>query len=229
MNITFFKGHWYNLATLKPCSPLTPGAVPSVTTILSVLANPHLEAWRHSVGLEIANKRSTEAAERGTMIHKLLENIVEGAKIPEDHVYAKEGQGYVNWASKHTPTDCEAETIVGSEKFEYAGQIDLICRLDGALWIIDFKTSRLITPTFALQLRGYEQALFETRGEHARTAVLQITDDRNPVKAGFRFEEVDAPISAFLACKTLFDWQRSNKRKAGAREEIFDGTYIRTA
>lgn len=213
------KGHWYDESG-KLTTPLTPGAVPSATTVLSVIANPGLEAWRLRVGTLAANEKQTTSAARGTAVHKLLEDIVNNKTISKDHIYAKEGQSYVNWRTKHEPAECEAEVFLRSEDFGYAGTADLICRLDGELWVIDFKTSRLISPTFGLQLRAYEQGLFEIRHEHARMGVLQITDQ---VKAGYRFHEVNEPLDVFLACKRLFDWNRK------FNAEVFDGRFIRTA
>ena len=55
---------------------LTPsGALyPSVTTILSHKSKPYIDAWKKRIGHAAANKISTQAANRGTTIHKLVEH-----------------------------------------------------------------------------------------------------------------------------------------------------------
>ena len=46
---------------------------PSVTTILSILSEDSIRAWRSRVGEEEANKISTRAAGRGTLVHSIIE------------------------------------------------------------------------------------------------------------------------------------------------------------
>lgn len=212
------KGHWYNNSN-DLCTPLDPTAVPSVTTILSIIANPGLEAWRLHVGPVEASERSRVASENGTNVHKALEDTVNG-KHREDNSYADEIKAFNQWREEYQPTNLEAETFLRSTKYKFAGKTDLICWIGGELWIVDFKTSKSIRTEYGLQLRGYEQAYFELHGKHARMAVLQIT---NKIKAGYRFKELDEPLDVFLACKELFDWTRQYTA------EVYDGRFIRTA
>lgn len=196
--------HWYTRRG-KLVSQHTPKAMPSATTILDVINKPELNEWRLRIGAQAAHERMTVAAERGTSIHSLVSDWIDGRTVEAvnaDHEGAL--HGYINWADKAQPTALESEVFLYSKAHGYAGTADIICRLDGELWVVDLKTSKVISPSYGLQLRAYEQALFEQRGEHARTAVLQLTDKN---KAGYRFKELSAPLDVFLGAKAIFDWQ----------------------
>ena len=196
--------HWYN-SRGSLVSPFTPKAVPSVTTILDIINKPELHAWRERVGPAAAYKKMTESAQRGTIIHQLVSDWIEDRAVePENSDHEGALNGYINWTDKAHPTDIESEVFLSSKKYRYAGTADIICRINGVLWLLDLKTSRLISPIYGLQIRAYEQALFEKRGEHARTGIIQLTDT---VKAGYRFKELDEPLKVFLAAKTLHAWQ----------------------
>ena len=51
-------------------------AYPSITTILGILKGDSIEKWRARVGAEEANRISTQAANRGTAVHKLCEDYL---------------------------------------------------------------------------------------------------------------------------------------------------------
>ena len=60
---------------------LTPdGTFPSMTSILKVLDDGGIDQWRKRVGEEVANKITSEAADRGNALHdyneKYLQNIL---------------------------------------------------------------------------------------------------------------------------------------------------------
>ena len=48
------------------------GSFPSVTTVLSILTEDAIAAWRARVGEEEANKISHKASSRGTKVHSIL-------------------------------------------------------------------------------------------------------------------------------------------------------------
>src|ERR1700733_13442295 len=59
---------------------------PSVTTILSILSDDAIQAWRDRIGEEEANNISTHAADRGTNLHEILETYIKNQEpvFPED-------------------------------------------------------------------------------------------------------------------------------------------------
>ena len=49
---------------------------PSITTVLSILSEDGIRAWRKRVGEEEANRISTRAANRGTAVHSITERYI---------------------------------------------------------------------------------------------------------------------------------------------------------
>ena len=119
--------------------------VPSVTTILSKTQNEEkrksLDAWRERVGYQEAARITNQAARRGTEMHYVLEQYLQGV-------------GYLNLSKEGALPRMMAHTIVdnldnfsqvyGTEvslsyKDQWAGSSDLIGVYDDKPTIIDFK------------------------------------------------------------------------------------------
>lgn len=117
----------------------------SVTTILGEkLDKTALLEWRKKVGEAEANRISTQAARRGTSIHKLAERYV----LNEENIYRDEMPVNVDtFKTIKQALDDHVDNIMGIELPLYskalgcAGRTDLVAEYDGKLSIIDFKTS----------------------------------------------------------------------------------------
>ena len=59
------------------------GAFPSVTTVLSILNEEAIAAWRARVGEEEANRISGRASNRGTKVHSIIEDYLNGKDTSE--------------------------------------------------------------------------------------------------------------------------------------------------
>lgn len=118
---------------------------PSVTTVLSILSEDAIRAWRKRVGEEEANKISHRAATRGTAVHSIIEdyinnkedysegympNVIENFKDVKGILDERIGKVYAQ------------EVPLYSEHLELAGRVDCVAEFDGVLSIVDFKTSR---------------------------------------------------------------------------------------
>lgn len=197
------SAHWYLDGTLVEQG--TPGALPSVTTILDVRAKPGLDRWRKMVGEEAADKKMIESQELGTAVHGLIEAFLNDIKTPYKTELSAWYQGFMNWYEKSKPENCVSELFVTSNH-GYAGTIDLVCEIDGDMWIIDFKTGS-IKPEHGLQLAAYAEAWAEHNDwVRPRRGILQLTPD---LKRGWRFKEFDDnnDFGVFMAHKEIFDWQ----------------------
>lgn len=211
--------HWYLDGQLCPEGV----GFPSVTTILDVRANPNVIAWRERTGIAEADKYTQERQELGTAVHEEIEawfktRSREGILMP-----SMEGitllHGFFAWFTKYQPTKCQSELYLQSDLHEYAGTADLICEIEGEPWLIDFKTSRHIQPSYGLQLAAYAQAYAEKTGVHCRRAVLQLTDE---IKRGYRFQEFtnDDDFGIFMAHKAIHEWlELVNPRKEKIKYE----------
>ena len=118
---------------------------PSITTVLSILSEAGIKAWRKRVGEEEANKISHRASQRGTAVHELIEKY-----INNDPDYQK---GYTpNIISEFLGVKSILDERIGrvyaqevplySTHFGVAGRVDCVAEFDGKRSIIDFKTSR---------------------------------------------------------------------------------------
>jgi|TARA_Y100000015_G_scaffold41133_1_gene46856 genome maintenance exonuclease 1 len=121
--------------------------VPSVTTILSKTQSEDkrkkLDEWRERVGYTEAARITQKAALRGTEMHYVLENYINGI-------------GYLNLSEKGAEARLMAHEVVkglpeltkvfGSEvslayENKWAGSTDLVCEFKGKPTILDFKQS----------------------------------------------------------------------------------------
>lgn len=118
------------------------GDFPSVTTILSVKGNSFLDEWIERVGEEEAKRVSNEATNRGSIVHQLFEDYLNGKPVNLN-----------NPVLKHHFMQCvhelnKFESIYGNEiplyskTLKVAGRCDCIAMINGKLTVVDFKTSK---------------------------------------------------------------------------------------
>jgi len=118
---------------------------PSVTTVLSILNEEHIQAWRARVGEEEANKISYQASTRGTAVHSIIENYISNEEnyadgfMPNIIDIFRPMQKVLD---KHIGIVHAQEAALYSDHLGLAGRVDCIAEFDGKLSIIEFKTSR---------------------------------------------------------------------------------------
>lgn len=199
--------------------------VPSVTTILKVLAKPGLERWFKTQAAEIAfanpdldkegvlremGKRLVAAGDRGSAAH---DAIATGTAV------APEYQGYLDAYEKF----CVAfphETLL-AEKIvyttEYAGKFDRLIRdATGQLWIVDFKTNNagLFAET-GLQLSAYKHATHLEKepglsGEPTFWKAAKLMGVHIAANGTFATQEYPDSYETFLACLSIHQWKENN-------------------
>lgn len=163
-------------------------SVPSVTTILdktkSAEAKAALANWKKAVGEQKAQQITTEAAGRGTRMHKFLEDYIKGEILKESVtnpfaqqslIMAKEviKQGFPN-----------VNEVWGSEvplyfPELYAGTTDCVGIHDGDESILDFKQTNKPKKLewiedYFLQLTAYALAHNEVHGTNIRKGVIMM-------------------------------------------------------
>jgi hypothetical protein len=145
--------------------------LPSVTSILSILAKPGLEAWKQEQAILAAltlpriagenddafaarvvadmNAQVEKAGDFGTRIHAGIESINSG-HTPNDPELAPWLEHYATWqrasivrgVDSGTPLITAAETVVTSDG--YAGRLDIVCEhAEHGTTLIDFKTQNV--------------------------------------------------------------------------------------
>lgn len=221
------SAHWYNPAG-DLVDPWTPGAYPSVSTILDRVRSDAYGALVGRMGQAAADELMATAAARGTRVHAACEALVNHKPVfieDGDEPYL---QGFKNWwEMMHTSGYIvqgppATELFVFSDKYKYAGRLDIAIQIDRQMWIIDIKTG-VDSVRHGLQLKLYQQAYYEMTGIRARMGVLALDAKR---KAGYRnsrapyglkeYKEPWAPCEAHIK---VFKWW-NKKQPARAPKEV---------
>ena len=119
----------------------------SVTTVLKVLSEDAIQAWRRRVGEDVANKIGVRAANRGTAVHSIIERYLDNNAeydkdvMPDVLSTFKDVQPILN---EHISEILGLEAPLYSKHLKLAGRVDCVGVFNNKLSIIDFKTSRKI-------------------------------------------------------------------------------------
>lgn len=117
---------------------------PSITTVLSITQKDHIAKWRAKVGEEKATEVSNRATLRGTRVHSICENYING------DVDKLTNLGYDDLSTfrslkpiidQYIDDIVVQEVALFSDKLKVAGRTDCIANYGGVLSVIDFKTS----------------------------------------------------------------------------------------
>ena len=142
--------------------------VPSVTTILNVISKGKgFEKWlADQPSYKAACEERDQAAERGTIVHESIEKLIQGDKVEcENSEIGKHLMCFEKFWADHEVDTIAQELFLIDSKYGFAGTPDLICNIDGKLWIIDFKTGGNYK-THNLQCRMYAllyEAIFDKK------------------------------------------------------------------
>jgi hypothetical protein len=160
--------------------------VPSVTTILDKTKPAEsriaLANWRKAVGEAKAQAITTEAANRGTRMHKFLEDWIAGIPLNESitNPFAQQSQKMAKIVIAEGM--CNVDEVWGSEvplyfPELYAGTTDCVGLHKGEEAILDFKQTnkpkkREHIDDYFIQLTAYALAHNEVHGTNIRKGVI---------------------------------------------------------
>lgn len=154
-----------------------------VTTALGIKAKPQLVYWAARMASEYVKqhiqpgkaldeieiqelvegaknahlRRRDGAADMGTYVHNWIEDYVNGEEpeMPVSPKLAKTINSFKEWYDTANIEVVEAERMLCSPTLMLAGTPDLICRVDGKLTIMDWKTGSGIYPEMFMQMAAY--------------------------------------------------------------------------
>ena len=204
--------------------------VPSITNIIGVLNKPALPRWAaKSVAEQAAAMKmslpnlddaeivdmlkgapwrsSTRAADRGTTIHSYLEMRIQGLDPKEISGeaarYRKAADAFLE---EWNPQPLHIELTVFGDG--YAGTGDLWAVLNnGAVAVLDYKTSKAVYSEAALQLAALANADLTADGEPAPKVdeawVIRIGEDGYEAK---QVHDLDYNYQTFRACLAAWHW-----------------------
>lgn len=169
---------------------LTPSGenVPSVTTILDrtkpAEAREALANWKKAVGEKRAQEITTEAAGRGTRMHKFLEDYIKGEHLKESLTNPYAQQSLLMARKVIEVGFPKVDEVWGSEvplyfPALYAGTTDCVGIHDGEESILDFKQTNKPKKIewiddYFLQLTAYALAHNEVHGTNIRKGVIMM-------------------------------------------------------
>jgi len=161
---------------------------PSVTTVLQYMPkNKFFERWLMDVGhnADIIKRR---AGKEGTQVHMAVESLLKGEEVEWLNEYGKAKYNQRVWEminkfydfwTTYKPELIHLEEFVYSDEHQYAGTADLVCKLDGEVWLLDVKTSNSLHKSHELQLASYAIAMKECKGlEIDRTGIIWLKSQK---------------------------------------------------
>lgn len=161
---------------------------PSITTVLSILNEEAIQAWRARVGEEEANRISGKASARGTAVHSIIEDYINGKDTTKYLPHIRQ-----SLANVRPILDGRIGRIYGIEVPLYsrflglAGRCDCIADFDGVPSIVDWKTSKRIKKkedisNYFAQMTAYAIMWEERTGMPiTNTVVVMDVDDEKPL------------------------------------------------
>lgn len=207
---------------------------PSITYVLGAYPKgKFFEDWLKKVGYA-SEHIVRKAADQGTETHEMIEDYLNGKEL---NFLSKSGHPqydtlvwqmflrFVDFWETHNPELIETEVHLFSDEMKVAGTCDMVCRIDGELWIIDFKTSNHLQTTYDLQTAVYGKCYEECFGHTPdRYGVLWLKSSKRGPKEGKlqgknwemyesnRSQEENLEI--FKTVKTLFDLENPTHKPA---------------
>ena len=173
------SGHYYGVWEKKGRKEKFLGYFVSVTTFLNAYpTSEYLTKWIADRGFHESRQIRDEAGRKGTKIHLALQDLIEGKELYEANYLTEEWvkiNSFVNWYHEYKPEIIAIELKIFSPKNKYCGTIDCIAKISEKIYVIDWKSSQSIHPSFSLQCSAYSQALEEISNLKVdETAVLQL-------------------------------------------------------
>lgn len=158
---------------------------PSITTVLKILSEEAIQAWRARVGEEEANRVSRIASTRGTAVHNIFEKYVNNDPDYLEGVMPNNIQTFKD--AQTTLDKCitkvyAQEAPLYSKHLGVAGRVDCVGQWEGVDSIIDYKTSRKLKKkewitSYFMQCAAYAIMWEERTGMPIKQLVVFIAVD----------------------------------------------------
>ena len=145
---------------------------PRVTWITSFYPMP--EGLKRFLGNAESYEKAEEEKEagglRGKNVHQGIQDLIAGQKLLYSDFSKTEWkmlESFFKWQQDVKPKFLATEQLVLSNDFNYGGRFDCLAEIAGVIYLIDWKTSKVIGNNFWGQISAYIQALFEADKDRA--------------------------------------------------------------
>ena len=185
---------------------------PSITTVLSPRNKEGLMKWRKRVGEKVANHICNKAATRGTKVHKMCEDFLNGEDMTH---HKKDFLPYCLFNELKDKTFNNINEVIGqevtlySDKYKVAGRTDLIAEYNGELSIVDFKTSTnerkdSYNENYYIQTAAYAEMFEELTGKPINQIVILVVTENGTVQEFIKDKQEYIPLLE----ETLEEWYK---------------------
>jgi hypothetical protein len=201
---------------------------PSVTWISSFYPKGiAFYKWLASKGWNEAEAIKEAASNKGSKVHYAIKDLLEKKVVKMDSKYMNPSTmtleeltieeyecllSFMNWFNQTKPEVIGVEFTIFNKDKHYGGTIDLLCKINKEVYVIDFKTSANVWPEHELQISAYKHALDD---ESIKMAILQLGYNRN--KAGYKFTDIEDKFELFLGAYKV--WENEIKEREPKRKD----------
>lgn len=186
---------------------------PSITTVLSPRNKEGLMKWRKKVGEKVANHICNKAATRGTKVHKMCEDYLNGEDMTH---HKKDFLPYCLFNELKDKTFDNINEVIAqevtlySDKYRVAGRTDLIAEYKGELSIVDFKTSTnerkdSYNENYYIQTSAYAEMFEELTGKPINQIVILVVTENGTVQEFIKDKQEYLPLLE----ETLEEWYKT--------------------
>lgn len=188
------------------------------------------DEYRRQLEQRLGNKKAheklkQEAGDIGTHVHDVVEwelknelGMISEFDPKPDIKSGPEEKAYNEWKRWRKDVKLKPiaiEQVIVSDKYGYAGTLDLLAEVEGLLTVPDWKTGKAIYPEAFLQNAAYRQAVREMGMGDPKKGIIvrlpKLEDD-----PGFEVADAgdeDFHFKVFLNTRELWNWQRESRRK----------------
>jgi hypothetical protein len=195
--------------------------------------------WLANKGWDEAEAIKNAAGEKGSKVHKAIEDLLKGRELEMDDKYWNDTlktaeeltpeewhciMTFKEWYEDFKPDQVLATEISAiNTRHGYGGTIDFVCIKGTTVYVIDFKTSANIWKSHELQLASYGKLLgytelhkqYPKKIDGLKLAILQLGYTKNKTKQ-YKLTEIEDKFDLFLHAKAM--WEEENKDKQPAQK-----------
>ena len=186
---------------------------PSITTVLSPRNKEGLMKWRKKVGEKVATHIANKAATRGSKVHKMCEDYLNGLDMEK---HKKDFLPYCLFNELKDKTFDNINEVIAqevtlySDKYRVAGRTDLIANYRNELSIVDFKTSTnerkdSYNENYYIQTAAYAEMFEELTGQPINQIVILVVTENGTVQEFIKDKQEYLPLLE----ETLEEWYQS--------------------
>jgi hypothetical protein len=175
----------------------------------------YLTALAEAIGPTKAHQKELEqAGDIGSQTHRLIEYTLRraiGADAGAEPLVSKEAliafRAWQEWAVSVRLKPLLIEHIVVSTRYQFAGTVDLLARVNGVMTEVSIKTGKSVYPEARLQSAAYRYALAEMGYPAVDGIVVRLPKTAaDPSMEVVRVESVDELLPVFLSLQDVWQW-----------------------